>query len=279
MSNNTIHILNNDATAQILEKSEIKGDIIVWREMLCEGALHKNVGSDEFWKKRYAYFKKKFNIEPIKYYDTTIREIKKVEDLSNYNEVVLWFECNLFQQLNLLALCTYLVTNYVKTTTYFLVYFEKENEKEPVQPFTNFSTINFKSIFKNKIRLSKASLLFAKESWEMYVENDIDKLQKFNFNKNSKFKCLQKTINQHLLRFPSEKGLNQIEYKILRIVNSGIFTEKQIIRTLLIWQQKETVYGFGELQYFNYLKQLKKYVEIKESKIYLNKKGREVIGV
>ncbi|WP_457609595.1 DUF1835 domain-containing protein [Lutibacter sp.] len=276
---NIIHILNNDAIAQILEKSEIKGDIIVWREMLCEGALHKNVGSDEFWKKRYTYFKNQFNVESIEYYDTTIREIKKVEDLSNYNEVVLWFECNLFQQINLLALCTFLVNNYVKKTNYFLVYFEKENGNEPEQPFTNLSTIDLKTIFENKTTLSKTSLLFAKESWKIYVENDIDKLKKFDFNKNSKFKCLQKSINQHLLRFPSEKGLNQIEYKILRIVNSGIFTEKQIIRTLLIWQQKETIYGFGELQYFNYLKQLKKYIEIKESKIYLNKKGREAIGV
>ncbi|WP_456423406.1 DUF1835 domain-containing protein [Lutibacter sp.] len=276
---NTIHILNNEATAQILEKSKIKGDVIIWREMLCEGSLHKNVGSDEFWKKRYAYFKNQFNIEPIKYYDTTINEIKKVEDLSNYNEVVLWFECNLFQQINLVALCTYLVNNYVKKITYFLVYFEKENEKKPEQSFTNFSIIDLKTIFKNKVTLSKASLLFAKESWEMYVENDIDKLKKFNFNKNSKFKCLQKSINQHLLRFPSEKGLNQIENKILRIVNSGMFTEKEIIRDLLIWQQKETIYGFGELQYFNYLKRLKEYVEIKEFKIYLNKKGREAIGV
>jgi len=48
--NNIIHVLNGDSTVQILAKSGIQGDVIVWRELLCEGPVNFTVGSDEFWK-------------------------------------------------------------------------------------------------------------------------------------------------------------------------------------------------------------------------------------
>jgi len=269
----TIHVLNGDSTAQILEKSEIKGDIVVWREMLCEGPLHKNVGSDKFWLNRYAYFETEIGVSRLEYFDKTIKEIVKLEDLSGYNEVVLWFEFDLFCQVNLLALCTYLLNNYVKKTNYYLVCTGYKNGEEELQSLSDYLPSEFKTLFDSKITLSKASLAFAKESWELYVENDSKKLKEYNFNQNSKFKYLQAAINQHLLRFPSENGLNQISTKILEIINSNEFSEKEIVKNLLIWQQNETVYGFGDLQYFLYLNKLEKYFIIKDEKYYLNEKG------
>ncbi len=42
--NKTIHVLNGDSTAQILTKTSIKGDVVIWRELLCEGPLCTDVG-------------------------------------------------------------------------------------------------------------------------------------------------------------------------------------------------------------------------------------------
>ncbi|WP_456378339.1 DUF1835 domain-containing protein [Lutibacter sp.] len=269
----TIHVLNSDSTAQILEKSKIKGAIVVWREMLCEGALHKEVGSDEFWIKRYSYFEKEVGIERIDYFDTTIKEIVKLEDVSNYNEVVLWFEYDLFCQVNLLALCTYLLDNYVKKATYYLVCTENEKGTKHLQSLSNYSSEEFTTLYNTKITLSKANLEYAKTCWNVYVENNFEELKNFNFNKTSKFQYLQQTMKQHLLRFKSENGLNQIENKVLEIINLNLFSKREIIENLLTWQQKETIYGFGDLQFFIYLKKLKKYYTIKDKKYYLNEKG------
>lgn len=271
--NKTIHVLNGDSTAPILEKSKIKGDIVVWREMLCEGPLHKEVGSDEFWTKRYSYFESEIGVNRLEYYDKTIKEVVKLEDLSDYNEVVLWFEFDLFCQINLLALCTYLLNKYVKKVNYYLVCVGNEENKVKLQSLSDYSPLEFQNLYTNKVSLSKTSLTFAKESWEVYVKNNIDELKSFNFNKNSKFRYLQQAIHQHLLRFPSKNGLNQISTKILEIINLNSFSKKEIIEKLLNWQQRETVYGFGDLQYFLYLNELEKYYSIKEEKHYLNEKG------
>ena len=273
----TLHILNGDNTRSILGKSGIEGDVVVWREMLCEGPLQKEVGSDEFWMDRYAYFKNKLGVDRIEYFDKSISEIVKLEDVSNYTDVVLWFEFDLFCQVNLLALCTYLLDNYVKKANYHLVCTGKVEGKDQLHSLSDFSPSEFQSLFNNKRSLSKSNLEFAKECWTDYVENDIDKLKSFDFNKNSKFQYLQLAINQHLLRFPSENGLNQIENKIVEIINSSSLTENQIVRELLIWQQKDTVYGFGDLQYFQYLKKLNNYITVKDSLYYLNEAGKTVV--
>ena len=79
-------------------------------------------------------------------------------------------------------------------------------------------------------------------------------------------------------RFPDEKGLNEIQYKILEIINTSVFSDSEIVKELLLWQHANTVYGFGDLQYFNYLKWLNDYYEILDSKYYLNPKGKASIS-
>ncbi|MBT8318444.1 MAG: DUF1835 domain-containing protein [Lutibacter sp.] len=269
----TIHVLNGDSTAQVLEKSKIEGDVIIWREMLCEGPVHKSVGSDEFWINRYSFFEEELRISRLEYYDTTIKEIVKLEDLSGYEEVVLWFEYDLFCQVNLMALCTYLLANYVKKANYYLICTGEVKGKNKLQSLTDFKPSGFETLYETKIALSKTNLEFAKESWELYVENDFKKLDEFNFNKSAKFKYLQAAINQHLLLFPSKNGLNQISTKIFEILKSNALSKEEIINTLLIWQQKETVYGFGDVQYNLYINKLKKYFTIDDNKYYLNEKG------
>jgi len=273
----TLHILNGDSTRSILEQSGIEGDVVVWREMLCEGSLQKEVGSDRFWMDRYAYFENELGVDRIEYYDKSISEIVKLEDVSNYTDVVLWFEFDLFCQVNLLALCTYLLDNYVKKSNYYLICTGKVGGKDQLQSLSDFSSSEFNDLFNNKVPLSKSNLEFSKECWTIYVENDVNKLKNFNFNQSSKFQYLKFAIDQHLLRFPTKNGLNQIENKILEIINSTVLTEKEIVRELLVWQQKETVYGFGDLQYFQYLKKINNYFTVKDSLYYLNEVGKSVV--
>lgn len=275
--NKTLHILNGDSTAQIFSRSTIQGDVIIWREMLCEGSLHKDVGSDAFWKKRYAFFEVEIGVSKIEYFDKTIKELIKIEDTSNYNKIVLWFEYDLFCQVNLMALCVFLLKYYRKDINYYLVCIGHEKGKSYLQTLSDYSSDKYQTLYKDKIKLTRNNLLFAKQSWELYVENNKETLKEFDFDQCSKFNYLQQAINQHLQRFPSQNGLNQIENKILRIINTGVSDRNSIVNELLLWQQKETVYGFGDSQYFLYLKKLGDYYTIKNEMIILNNKGKKML--
>jgi hypothetical protein len=274
---NTLHILNGDSTKQIFSHANLEGDIIVFREMLCEGSIHKNVGSDAFWKNRYAFFEKELGITKLEYFDKTIKELTKLEDVSNYNEVILWFEFDLFCQVNLIALCSYLLKNYRKDIRYSLVCTGEEKGSKHLQTLSDYSPKDYELLFENRIKLSRYDLLYALECWHKYVENNYEELQQFNFNRSAKFRYLQKAIDQHLKRFPDKNGLNQIQNKILELIEKGYSKRNDILKRLLHWQQKETVYGFGDLQYAIYLDKLKDYYIIDQDQYKLNKEGKLII--
>ncbi len=272
-----LHILNGDSTYAIFKESSISGDVVICREMLCEGTVVKDVGSDQFWKERYSYFKNEFGVDKLDYFDKTLKEIIKLQDVSDYREVVLWFEYDLFCQINLMALATYLLKSYRKDIKYFLVCTGKEKGKTQLLSLADYSPKEYEDLYQNKIKLSRNDLLFAQIVWEIYSENDADSLKSFDFNQSKKFIYLQAAIDQHLMRFKDENGLNQIDHKILSIIDTGIQNEKQLINKLLIWQKKETVYGFGDMQYINYIKKLKSFIIIENGKMKLNQKGKEIV--
>ncbi len=252
----TLHILNGDSTAAIFANSGLSGEILVWREMLCEGPLHKNVGSDAFWIKRYGFFEDSLKVDRLSYFDSSIKEILKIEDNDLYNEVVLWFEYDLFCQVNLLAACSFLLKNYRKDIRYYLVCTGKEKGKEELQSLSDYPAENYKDLYKNRIKLTRNDLLFAQQCWELYVENDQKTLKEFDFNQNKKFRYLQAAIDQHLMRFPDKDGLDEIDRKIIELTKEGI-DEEILVKELLIWQKRESVYGFGDLQYVHKIKKLK----------------------
>ena len=272
-----LHILNGDSTHTIFKNSSLPGDVVICREMLCEGPVVKDVGSDQFWKERYSYFENELGVSKLDYFDTTIKEIIKLQDVSNYNEVVLWFEYDLFCQVNLMALCSYLLKSYRKDIRYFLVCTGKDKGKTPLQTLADYSPNEYQNLYQKKTKLSRKDLLFAQNVWETYVSNDIDTLKDFNFNQNKKFIYLQDAINQHIQRFPAEIGLNQIDKTILAFIDSGIHDKKELIKILLHWQKKETVYGFGDLQYEIYLKKLNEFIDVKDGRMNLNLRGKEII--
>ena len=268
--NNVVHVLNGDSTMPTFAKSRIPGDVIVWRELLCDGPVKNTIGSDEFWKERYAFFESELGISKLEYFDKTIKEIIKIEDLPKSCELVLWFEYDLFCQINLLAACTYLLQYYRKDLTYYLVCNGKFKEKEGLQSLSDFSTKGYINLYENKIKLTKHNLLYAEKCWNVYIENKQEKLKTFDFNQCNKFNYLQLAMDQHLQRFTKENGLNQIENKIVEIIKDSAKTSDEIVQELLIWQEENTVYGFGDIQYFMYLKRLNEYYKIRDSKYYLN---------
>ncbi len=253
----TLHILNGDLAVQRFSLSKMKGNTLIWREMLCEGPLHPEVGSDSFWMKRYRFFEETYNISKLDYFDRTIKEILKISNNEQYHEAVLWFGSDLFCQINLLAACSFLLHNYRKDIRYSLAYTGKKQINEKWGKLNDYPPGSFRELYEKRIKLTRNDLLLARRAWELFVKNDPSELKNFDFNQNKKFRYLQKAVNQHLKRFPDKDGLSEIDRKIIEITKKDISDEKEIVKELLLWQKTHTVYGFNDLQYRQKIKNLK----------------------
>ncbi len=277
MTTNTLHIVNGDSTAAILQQSSLSGHLLVWREMLCEGPLAKNIDSDLFWTQRYAYFEENYQISRIEYFDKTIKEILKIHEIADYEEVVLWFEYDLFCQINLLGLLTYLLNYYNKSVRYRLVCVGHKslNNKHLL---SDYSPEEYSLLYENRLKISRNDLRFAQEAWQVYATNKKEQLKSFDFSVNKKFPYLSKAIAAHLNRFPDKTNLNQQQKKILSLIAHQKLTKKDLLHQLLTWQREKTVYGFGDLQYDKMIDHLKPYYDVEDTIYVINKLGLNLLS-
>ena len=94
-----IHILNGDALKQQFPEN-IKGQKIVARLCLVDGPVQM-LELDMMLQNRAMYIEQAYQIERSDYHQNVIPEVKKVTQLQATDTVHLWFEDDLFCQVNL----------------------------------------------------------------------------------------------------------------------------------------------------------------------------------
>jgi hypothetical protein len=275
MGESILHITNGDSTTNYLQKLKFSGEFITWREMLCEGKTTSDVGSEAFWKNRFEFFKTSYNVSKQKFINYTLKEYRNLCNEKNQKEIVLWFEHDLFCQINMLAIISWL-KRYRKGYHISLVCCGKVGNSKKMLGFPELNETQLKSHFKNRIELTQDDIEYADYIWQLYCSESPLRLETvYKYNPMSPFQYLATAIEAHLKRFPSiENGLNSIENTILRTANSPkITSKKQLISTLT---KKEKVYGFGDLQYENNINTLGKLFS-SFNPVKLSKDGKKVL--
>ena len=90
------HILNGDSLAHSFPETKIPGDVIVVREALIDGELSGD-SLQEFWQTRAKHI----GISPGEYHNKVVTEFEKIVDAPANAEFNLWFEYDLFCQVNM----------------------------------------------------------------------------------------------------------------------------------------------------------------------------------
>ncbi|MFC3159993.1 protein of unknown function [Chryseobacterium arachidis] len=98
--NKIFNILNGDCLADQIEKTSVKGEQIICREALITGPLQAD-NLDDFWKIRSEFISEEYHAEKDGYYPKVVSEFEKILHIPENSEVNLWFEDDLFCQVNL----------------------------------------------------------------------------------------------------------------------------------------------------------------------------------
>ena len=275
MASSILHITNGDFTTNRIHKLNFKGDIITWREMLCEGKTPVDVGSENFWKTRFYFLKSSYKISKQKFIDYTVKEYRNLCNQKEQDEIVLWFEYDLFCQINMLAIISWL-KRYRKDRQISLIYSGKTDNQEKLFGLNELTNSQLKELYKKRTQLTKDDIEYADYIWQLFCSDSPLQLENAHkISSNSTFSYLEKAIKSHLLRFPSiENGLNHIENNILKTAKNNQFTSKELfVGNLLVDQEN---YGFSDIQYFNKLNQLKKLFN-SFNPVKLNKIGKQIL--
>lgn len=274
MASKTLHITNGDSTTEYLKKLNIEGDYITWREMLCEGKTTIDVGSESFWKNRFLYLKSSYKITKQKFINYTLKEYRNLCNKKNSDEIVLWFENDLFCQINMIAVLSWLKRF---REGYAISFVQPPQKKSTLfKGFAELTDNQLQQQYKKRVLLNKDDIEYADYIWQLYCSDSPLRLEKVHkFNPMSPFQHLTVAIENHLKRFPSiENGLNVVENDILKTADNTVFKNKeQLVGKMLKLQPN---YGFGDLQYFQKLEQLKP-LFTSFNPVKLSRKGKQVL--
>jgi len=274
MKTSILHITNGDSTTNYLKKLNFQGDFITWREMLCEGKTSTDVGSEHFWKSRFDFLKQSYKVTKKQFIDLTLKEYRNLCNHKSQEEIVLWFEYDLFCQINMIAVISWL-KRYRKGRKISLVCSGEVKGSNKLLGLAELTEKQLKTQYQNKTELTIDDIEYADYVWQLYCSDNPIKLQNvYQYQQNTTFKYLIDSLLVHLQRFPSiGNGLNNVENSILDItVNSALNSQDELIRKLL---QQENQYGFGDLQYKKQVNDLKDYFS-SFSPVKLNKTGIKV---
>ncbi|MEN7546473.1 hypothetical protein AAG747_01050 [Rapidithrix thailandica] len=252
---NILHILNGDATLQLFKQSGLPGDHIVWREVLSDGTLNAEVASEGFWQLRVNFFEKAFKVKEQLYREYTIHEFDKIVTYPNYHEVVLWYEYDLFCQVNYLAIHHWLYQQKAyEQTNFSFVCVGNVDWAKKLMGLGEFAPDQYQALFQKRISLTAVDFEYLSSVWQAYASPTPDTLWPFIHKPKIKFHYLPNALQAHLRRFPSTKnGLNEIENYLLFMGTARLPNRHALIKKAL---HRHNWYGFGDLQYLLYLERI-----------------------
>lgn len=234
------HILNGDCLKSQFPK-DILGELIIVRECLADGTV-EGESLDDFFENRAKFIiENDANASKEDYFEKVVVEFEELKNIPNHSVINLWFEEDLFCQVNLWFTIHYLnLLN--KTFSLYLVLPKAESRYS----FGNMSLSDLKDCFENKIKIGFSDLEELVKLWNYYKNNNLEEMLQTAKNLNVLFPFIYSAVQAHKERLPNENGFGKIEQTILQIVDELQTQDFEIV--FKEFSAREPIYGFGDTQ-------------------------------
>lgn len=272
-----LHILNGDATRSIFQDSGIEGDVIVWREMLCEGRTPATRDMSRFFEERAAYLQQAYGIDSAAYLSEAAHDKQILQKAASYNEIVLWFEFDLFCQVNLVFVLYYLSQLSVKLPPVSIVQLDHHPEVPNFRGLGMLQSHHLPPLFAARTYIQQEDWDLAREVWEAYSTGDPLALETLSHRPGRHLPYLGKALQAHLRRLPNvSNGLNAVEHFFLDRLALGKLRERDLYYQF--WDELK-IYGFGDFQLDVYTQRLQQAGVIKreDEMLSITRLGEEVL--
>jgi hypothetical protein len=249
-----LNIHNGDSTAGTALKAPIPGAHLAFREALVAGPTPANLSPLEWRKLRAAHLSSAYGGS----WEEAQRDLERLEAaLSSFylhEEVVLWFEHDLFCLINLLYLLDWFAARGLGKTRLSLIFIGEFPGKPDFRGLGELNETELASIFDSRHEISEAEMQLATSAWKAYCSPEPTALEEFLNSDTAPIPFLKPALVSHLARFPSVRnGLGRVEQCGLALINEGV---KKFTDLFLRFIREEGVYGFGDSQVYLALQQM-----------------------
>lgn len=251
-----LHIHNGDSSANVLKESGLKGEHLAWREALIAGPTPQNLSAADWRNVRSLHLAEAYELDPQASALDLLEQERALAKFSQHEEVVLWFEHDLFCQLHLIYLLQWFAKQELGRTKLSLICLDSFPGIKDFRGLGQLSPSQMASLFDARRELSGLQFDLAGAAWQAYCAPAPLELQKIINTETSCLPFLKRALLKHLARFPSTvNGLGRVENEALKLINDGYL---EFARLFDEFGRREPIYGLGDFQFRNELKRMVK---------------------
>ena len=217
-----LHVLNGDSTRISLERSSVRGTIVVYPDVLHDGPV--SLASGEEWRRMRTRF-----IAAGGFADAqeVLREYRSRDAVlarfADFDEVIFWFEHDLFDQLLLIRHLHWLSHISDRQETAFSLICIGEFPGVPdFAGLGQLSSEQLASLMDVRRPITPAQVRTGARAWEAFCSPHPEHLEPFAAAAAPELPFLAGALQRHLEDFPStHDGLARSETQILRALENG----------------------------------------------------------
>lgn len=219
-----LHVFNGDSTADVFRRSGVPGDVTLTADVLHEGPAPAGVNPERWRKVRARYLAESGYGD----YDECLARLtlwdRKIEGYAIFDEVILWFEHDLFDQLLLIRLLDWFAgRDRTSRTALSMINIGDFPGIERFSGLGQLSPRQLASLLDRRVAVSDRQKQLARAAWRAFRSPDPTAIERLLAEGSEELPYLAGAFQRHLEEFPSVRnGLSRTEEQILRGLAGGI---------------------------------------------------------
>ncbi|MBC8031945.1 MAG: RNA polymerase subunit sigma-24 [Pyrinomonadaceae bacterium] len=249
-----LHIHNGDSTANTAKLSALPGEHFAFREALLEGPTPTGLDQAEWRAIRARHLSEAYGVGPEQCERELLEQETKLATFEDQEEIVFWFEHDLFCQLHLLYLLNWYSHHELRKTRLSLVCIDRFPGFADFRGLGQLTAEQLASLFPDRGEIKAPELKLASAAWQAYCSPNPTDIEGLLETDTSALPFLDAAFRAHLRRFPSvENGLGAIENTSLGLVLTG---KTAFIDLFQSFGDAAPIYGLGDAQLWLALRKL-----------------------
>jgi hypothetical protein len=249
-----LHIVNGDSVGDKLRKGNIRGDILVWREVYPVGPVFVETGDPDQRSARAEYLERTMGIPADDYVTQYHSQEQILQNFHKYDEIVLWFEHDLFDQLMLCYLLHWFSKRAIGHTQLNLLCIGNYPGVEMFRGLGQLTTKQLDTLSGTWRKIGQKELETGSRIWEAYASSDIERHIGILHEDTSALPFAHAAWELHVSRLPSiQNGLGIVEHTVLEQIQNGVNTPRELFKEI---GNRLSLLGMGDLEFWYRLRSM-----------------------
>lgn len=237
-----LHITNGESVS--LPQTGLPGQVIYWNDILHDGPVPHGLELQELSRVREQFIAEFCGL-PVTEVSFACRD-QAIARFRDHNEVVLWFEHDLYDQLQLLQILDWFAHQDRGQTRLSLI---------SVETYLGCLTPEqLRPLFDTRRAVTTAELSTAQAAWDAFCRPEPTGLTTLLASDTSALPFLRAALLRHLQQFPAlRNGLSRTESQILQLTESGLREFRELFPAA---QKLEGIIWMGDTTFQKHLSEL-----------------------